>query len=101
MSDKKQQMTPAERSLRARYAAHTKWSSIADPEERRKATAAARAKSPVTFEYWLNVAAEQHPHLSGEALAAVAKSLHSKEMSRRALKSAATRKAKKPGAEAA
>lgn len=42
-------MTPAQKSLHARMAAHVRWSGAEDPQQ---ATAAARAKGPGQLAYW-------------------------------------------------
>lgn len=42
-------LTPSERALRARLAAHQSWANTPDPTAR---TAAARAKSPGHLDYW-------------------------------------------------
>lgn len=44
------ELTPEERTLRARLAAHTKWARCTDASE---ATSRARANGPGSIEYWL------------------------------------------------
>lgn len=80
-------MTPEDRSLRARLAAHTSWAKTADPSER---TAKARAAADGRFE---QQARELHPDASPERIAAVVKSLKSAHFARLALKSNQARRA--------
>lgn len=49
-------LTPAQRTLRARLAAHEKWATT-DPIE---GTAAARAAGPGSIDYWLNKVDPDH-----------------------------------------
>jgi hypothetical protein len=44
-------VTPAQRVLRARLAAHTRWANE-DPHDPNGATARARARSPQSLDYW-------------------------------------------------
>jgi hypothetical protein len=79
-------LTPTQRTLRAKLAAHTRWGNTPDPHDRRKATAAARANSPVTLAYWINQVTAEHPGLGEAAVLAAARNRHSAEMTARALK---------------
>ncbi|KIX77434.1 hypothetical protein SF23_12280 [Streptomyces sp. MBRL 10] len=79
-------MTPEERSLRARLAAHVSWAATPDPASR---TAKARAAADSKFE---REAREMHPNASDEHIARVAKHLRSAHFSRMALKAAARRR---------
>ncbi|MET8297435.1 hypothetical protein ABZW02_25755 [Streptomyces sp. NPDC005180] len=87
-------MTPEERSLRARLAAHISWASTPDPTSR---TAKARAAAAGKFE---QQAREMYPGGSDEQIARTAKHLRSAHFSRMALKSAMARR-KSPAPKAA
>ncbi|MFG2993990.1 hypothetical protein ACGFZK_32645 [Streptomyces sp. NPDC048257] len=79
-------MSPEERSLRARLAAHISWAATRDPASR---TAKARAAAAGRFE---KQAREMHPDATEEDIARVAKSLRSAHFSRMALKAATARR---------
>ncbi|MFD6874494.1 MULTISPECIES: hypothetical protein [unclassified Streptomyces] len=79
-------MSPEERSLRARLAAHVSWAVTPDPASR---TAKARAAADGKFE---QQARELHPGATDEVIARVTRSLRSAHYSRMALKSATARR---------
>ena len=81
-------MTPQDRSLRARLAAHTSWANTLDPTSR---TANARAAANGRFE---REAREKHPDATDEQIARVAEHLKSAHFSRLALQAAAARRHK-------
>jgi hypothetical protein len=87
-------LTPEERSLRARLAVHTSWANTLDPASR---TAKARAAANDRFE---KQAREKHPGASDEVIARVAEHLRKAHYTAMAMKSAAARRAKaaKPAA---
>jgi translation initiation factor 2B subunit (eIF-2B alpha/beta/delta family) len=87
-------LTPEERSLRARLAVHTSWANTTDPASR---TAKARAAANDRFE---KQAREKHPGASDEVIARVAEHLRKAHYTAMAMKSAAARRAKaaKPAA---
>ncbi|ODA69242.1 hypothetical protein [Streptomyces sp. AVP053U2] len=82
------ELSPEERSLRARLAAHTSWANTLDPKSR---TARARAAANGRFE---KQAREKHPDATDEQIARVAEHLRKAHYSAMALKSAAARRAK-------
>lgn len=82
------ELSPEERSLRARLAAHTSWANTLDPRSR---TAKARAAANDRFE---KKAREQHPNATDEQIARVTEHLRKAHFSAMALKSAAARRAK-------
>ncbi|MEU3426634.1 hypothetical protein [Streptomyces gardneri] len=82
------QMTPAERSLRARLASQTSWANTLDPQSR---TAKARAAAAGRFE---KQAREMHPAATDEQIARVAAQLRSAHATRMALASAKARRVK-------
>lgn len=79
-------MSPEERSLRARLAAHVSWAATPDPASR---TAKARAAALGKFE---REAREMHPDASDEQITRVAAHLRSAHFTRMALKSATARR---------
>ncbi|MEV5168248.1 hypothetical protein AB0K66_26990 [Streptomyces werraensis] len=87
-------LTPEERSLRARIAVHTSWANTLDPTSR---TAKARAAANDRFE---KQAREKHPNGTPEQIARAAEHLRKAHYSAMAMKSAAARRAKaaKPAA---
>ncbi|MGQ5576032.1 hypothetical protein [Streptomyces sp. ECR3.8] len=87
-------LTPEERSLRARLAVHTSWANTLDPASR---TAKARAAATGRFE---KKARELHPDATDEQIARVAEHLRKAHYTAMAMKSAAARRAKaaKPAA---
>lgn len=79
-------MTPEERTLRARRAAHVSWARTPDPASRTaKARAAAEGR-------WEQQARELHPDGDDALIARVAKHLRSAHYAGLALKSAAARR---------
>jgi hypothetical protein len=88
-------MTPEQRVMRAKLASHTSWAEMPDPERRAQRTAAARRKSPVSFEYWLDKVTAENPDLPPKALHRAAENAHRAEMTRRALLSSQSRASKK------
>lgn len=89
------------RRRNAAIAADVKW---ACTPNRTEATAAARAKSPVSFEYWLAWAADQHPDMdaAGQIKAAQnAHRAHQRRVSAKAVKARAANRERKTGRAAA
>lgn len=89
------QMTPAERSLRARLAVQTSWANTLDPTSR---TAKARAAAAGRFE---KQAREMHPDATDEQIARVAAQLRKAHATRMALASAKARRVKAAAQQAA
>ena len=81
-------MTPEERTLRARIAAHTQWAREPDPASR---TAKARAAAADRF---VKQARELHPHGDDELIARTAEHLRKAHYQRMGLRSAMSRRAK-------
>lgn len=79
-------MDPADRSLRARLAAHTSWANTADPSSR---TAKARAAAAGRFE---KKARELHPDGDDALIARTAEHLRRAHYARMGLASAAARR---------
>lgn len=82
-------MDPAERTLRARLAAHTQWAKEPDPAGR---TAKARAAMNNKF---VTQARELHPNASDERIERVAEHLRKAHYARLGLASGKARRAKK------
>lgn len=79
-------MDPADRTLRARLAAHSQWAKEANPTAR---TAKARAAAESKF---VTQAREIHPDGSDEVIARAAEHLRKAHFARMGLKSAAARR---------
>ncbi|WP_322755690.1 hypothetical protein [Frankia sp. Cas3] len=92
-------LTPEQRVLRARIAAHVSHANT-DPRER---TAAARAATPQCRPYWERKVRAEHPDLDDAEVTRRATHLHHAHMARLSLASskARARKAAAPEAEAA
>lgn len=84
-------LTPAERKLRAKAAAHARWADTADPESRRKATEPGRRAA---LDYW-NTKADPDGVLTPEVRRNRAEALRLQHMASMALKSSTTRRAKR------
>lgn len=82
-------LTPAERALRARLAAHAQW---ATTEDRTARTAAAYAKSPLSFDYWRAKVEGERPDLSPAEVRRRAESLWKSNQARLALRSSQARR---------
>lgn len=91
-------MTPAERVLRARLAAHLSWATCDDRTAR---TAPAYARSPLSFEYWRAKVEAERPDLAPAEVRRRAENLWKANQARMALRSsqARRRRAGKPPAE--
>jgi hypothetical protein len=79
-------MDPADRTLRARLAAHTSWAQTEDPTSR---TAKARAAAKAKFE---KQARELHPNGDDDLIARTAEHLRKAHYARMGLRSAAARR---------
>lgn len=79
-------MNPADRTLRARLAAHTSWAKTTDPASR---TAKARAAAE---QRWTKAARELHPDGSDELIARTAEHLRKAHYARMGMASAAKRR---------
>jgi hypothetical protein len=79
-------MDPADRTLRARLAAHTSWANTADPSSR---TAKARAAAT---EKWTAKARELHPDGDDALIARTAEHLRKAHFARMGMASAAKRR---------
>jgi len=87
-------MTPEERTLRARLAAHSQWANELDPTAR---TAKARKAADDRF---VRQARELHPEATEEQIARAAEHLRKAHFTRMGLASARARRAKKAAVEA-
>lgn len=85
-------MSPEQRSLRGRVAAHESWARTADPAAR---TAAARANTPQGLPYWERKVAAEYPELPEGERRRRAEHLYRAHMARLSLRSSQARTARK------
>lgn len=87
-------MTPAQRTTRARLAAHTSWAATVGADARQKRTAPGHSKSPTSIEYWRHRFAEEHPQLAEREREAAAQNAHTAYMTKLSMRAAEARRKK-------